>query len=431
MAGEPSEDFEGCSGKIHFLVAAFLKISDKRFSLALAQYIQKTITPKPVKRYLNSLLFYEIRICIVLKKDNHLWELAKLFFKLGCIGFGGPAVHIAMMEKEVVRKKKWMSPEHFLDLVGATNLIPGPNSTEMTMHCGQERAGWKGLIIAGFCFILPAVIITAVFAWAYRQYGNLPEVAPFLYGIKPAIIAVVLSAMYSLGRKAFKTAALWIVGILCTVAVLMGVNEIAVLFGAGLAGICLHLVQAKNTLNGIMPVVIAPFTNTQVFWVFLKIGSILYGSGYVLFAFLDAELVRKGMITKQVLADAIAVGQFTPGPVFSSATFIGWQLSGIGGALAATVGIFLPSFLFVALVNPFIPRLRQSKIMAAFLDAVNAASVAIVFAVCTELFNYSIQDWRTILIAVVSLALIFLFKNLNTAYIVAGGAVLGYLLQLI
>lgn len=365
------------------------------------------------------------------KQNNRLWEVAKLFFKLGCIGFGGPAVHIAMMEKEVVQKRKWMTQEHFLDLIGATNLIPGPNSTEMTMHCGHERAGWKGLIVAGFCFILPAVVITAAFAWAYSKYGNLPEVTPFLYGIKPAIIAVIVSAMYSLGKKALKTIELWIVGLFSIVAVLMGANEIAVLFGAGLAGVCYHLLKQKNTLNSVVPLTIAPFTPAKVFWTFLKIGSILYGSGYVLFAFLEAELVGKGIITQKVLVDAIAVGQFTPGPVFSSATFIGWQISGFGGALTATVGIFLPSFLFVALLNPFIPRLRKSRVMSTFLDTINAASVAIILAVCVEMSRASIRDWRTALIAVVSIAVILLIKNLNSAYVVVGGAVAGYLLYLI
>lgn len=367
----------------------------------------------------------------MVNRQDNLREVAQVFFKLGCIGFGGPAVHIAMMEKEVVQKRKWMSHEHFLDLVGATNLIPGPNSTEMTMHCGHERAGWKGLVVAGLCFILPAVIITSLFAWAYNRYGHLPEVAPFLYGIKPAIIAVILSAMVALGKKALKTVELWIIGIACTIAVLMGANEIAVLFGAGIIGISYHLIKQKNTLNSIVPLAIVPFTNAQIFWTFLKIGSILYGSGYVLFAFLDAELVNTGIITRQVLIDAIAVGQFTPGPVFSSATFIGWQISGVGGALAATLGIFLPSFLFVALLNPLIPRLRKSAIMAAFLDTVNVASVAIILAICAEMSKDSIQDWRTALIAILSLVLTFIFKNLNTAFIVVGGAVAGYLLYMI
>lgn len=347
-------------------------------------------------------------------------------------------MHIAMMEEEVVRKRKWISHEHFLDLISATNLIPGPNSTEMTMHCGQERAGWKGLVIAGICFILPAVIITAVFAWAYKQYGKLPEAEPFLYGIKPAIIAVIVFLMIRLGQKALKSVQLGIIGLLSAASVLYGINEIIVLFGAGLAGILLHFSSSKRSVNGIFPFVLLQVNNLQteisqwkLFLLFLKIGSILYGSGYVLFAFLDAELVSKGLLSKQELVDAIAVGQFTPGPVFSSATFIGWQVAGWPGAIAATVGIFLPSFLFVALLNPLIPKLRKSAVMSAFLDAVNISSVAIIIAICVEMGKESIHDWRTILIAVLGFMAMLLFKKINSAWIVLGGSVTGYLLWLI
>lgn len=355
-------------------------------------------------------------------------ELIKLFLKLGIIGFGGPAVHIAMMEEEVVRKRKWMSHQHFLDLVGATNLIPGPNSTEMTMHIGHERAGTKGLIIAGLCFILPAVLITAIFAWAYAEYGHLPDVQPFLYGITPAIISVIFVTMINLGRKAVKSVQLALIGILCAVVVLFGINEIYVLFGAGLIGILLYISKRK-TINGFLPVLLIP--SWKIFLLFLKIGSILYGSGYVLFAFLDAELVAKGLLTKQQLIDAIAVGQFTPGPVFSSATFIGYQLGGMPGAIAATIGIFLPSFLFVALLNPLIPKLRSSKIMSAFLDTVNVASIAIIVSILIEMGRATLLDWKTILIAVLSFIVTYFFKKLNTAFIVIGGSLLGYLLSLV
>src|SRR5688572_28780675 len=307
-----------------------------------------------------------------MKKHSTLGEVAKLFLKLGVIGFGGPAVHIALMEEEVVRKKKWMSMDHFMDLVGATNLIPGPNSTEMAMHIGRERAGWKGLVVAGACFIIPAVIITAFFAWLYELYGQLPEAQPFIYGIKPAIIAVIVTLMIRLGKSALTTVELGIIGAIAAIAVLSGLNEIFVLFGCGLLGILIYFMKRNGkTINGILPFTLLQVSNPltalsdlKLFLIFLKIGAILYGSGYVLFAFLDAELVAKGIITKQQLVDAIAVGQFTPGPVFSSATFIGWQISGPTGALAATIGIFLPSFLFVALLNPLIPILRKSKPMS-------------------------------------------------------------------
>lgn len=323
-----------------------------------------------------------------------------------------------------------MDHRHFLDLIGATNLIPGPNSTEMTMHCGHRRAGAMGLVVAGICFITPAVIITSLLAWAYAMYGALPRVAPFLYGIKPAIIAVIVSAMFTLASKALKSVFLYIIGALCLIAVLLGVNEIAVLFFAGAVGMYYRAVTHRKTLNSVAPLAFISLSHTQVFLTFLKVGAILYGSGYVLFAFLDAALVSKGIISQKVLVDAIAVGQFTPGPVFSAATFIGWQISGLKGAVAATLGIFLPSFLFVALLNPLVPRLRRSVLMSAFLDTVNVASVAIMLAVSAQMAKECIYDWRTLLIGLSGLALTLIFKKLNTAFVVLGGALAGYLLHL-
>ncbi|MBB1286783.1 chromate efflux transporter [Flavisolibacter sp. BT320] len=373
-----------------------------------------------------------------LSPQNQLSEIAWLFLKLGIIGFGGPAVHIALMQEEVVKKRRWMSEENFLDLVGATNLIPGPNSTEMTMHIGQERAGWKGLLVAGCCFIIPAVLITAFVAWPYQQYGHLPQVQPFVYGIKPAIIAVVVALMISLGKKALKTIELGVIGTLAALAVLAGFNEIYVLFGAGVFGICIHLAKREDKkTKGFLPFVLLQISHPSIllsdfnlFWIFLKIGAILYGSGYVLFPFLDAELVSRGLLSKQQLVDAIAVGQFTPGPVFSSATFIGWQIGGVWGAMAATIGIFLPSFLFVALLNPLIPRLRKSKIMSAFLDTVNIVSIAIILSVILEIGRSTLVDWRTITIALVSFVVTFSFKKVNTAFTILGGAAAGYFLTL-
>jgi chromate transporter len=369
-----------------------------------------------------------------------LTEVAQVFLKLGFIGFGGPAVHITMMEEEVVKKRQWLTHEHFLDLIGATNLIPGPNSTEMVLHCGQERAGWKGLLVAGACFILPAVFITGILAWVYHQYGALPQVAPFIYGIKPAIIGVVVSLMITLGKKALKTIELGFIGVACAILALCGLNEIYLLFGAGLAGILIHLIRNKAaSLNLILPLSFLmasdlPATSQgqwKVFWIFLKVGSVLYGSGYVLFAFLNTELVKTGMLSHQVLIDAIAVGQFTPGPVFSSATFIGWQMGGIKGAIAATIGIFLPSFVFVAFLNPLVRKLRRSEVMSVFLDTVNIASIALILAVCVEMGKSSITDWKTVLIAVIGFIVSFGFKKLNTAFVVLGGSALGYLLWLI
>jgi chromate transporter len=374
----------------------------------------------------------------MLQKKNNLLEIAQLFFKLGCISFGGPAAHIAMMEDEVVHKRHWFSQEHFLDLIGATNLIPGPNSTEMTMHCGYERGGWKGLFIAGICFITPAIGITMVFAWLYQTYGQLPKVEPFIYGIKPAVIALIIMAGYRLAKKAVKNTELAILGVLTLIACLCGINEIGALFGCGFIGILLYYFKTKRkTLHSFIPILLIQISNPvkmgslKILLTFLKIGAILYGSGYVLFAFLDTELVANGWLTRQELVDAVAVGQFTPGPVLSTATFIGWQMNGISGALAATLGIFLPSFLFVLLLNPVIPKLRKSKVISAFLNAVNVAAVALIFAVCYNMCKDTLMDWRTILIAIISLIGVFVFKKLNSAFIVLGGSLIGYVLTLI
>jgi chromate transporter len=306
------------------------------------------------------------------------------------------------------------------------------------MHIGNERAGWRGLIVAGCCFIVPAVIITGAFAWAYQQYGQLPQVQSFIYGIKPAIIAVIVATMIVLGKKALKNVTLGVIGVISAIAVLAGMNEIYVLFGAGLVGILIYFFRRNPTAYGIIPFTLLQIgsytgevSSLKLFFIFLKVGTILYGSGYVLFAFLDAELVAKGLLSKQQLIDAIAVGQFTPGPVFSSATFIGWQIGGIGGAIAATIGIFLPSFLFVALLNPIIPRLRSSKLMAAFLDTVNIASIGIILSVIIEMGKETLLDWRTILIAVIGFFVTFYFKKLNTAFVVLGGAIFGYALSFI
>lgn len=372
-------------------------------------------------------------------RDDKLREIAAVFLKLGFIGFGGPAVHIAMMEEEIVRKRAWMTHEHFLDLIGATNLIPGPNSTEMALHCGHERGGWKGLLTAGACFILPAVFITGLFAWAYKEYGTLPQVRPFIYGITPAVIGVVVSLMITLAKKALKNLEIGLIGVTAAVLALLGINEIYILFGGGLLGMLIYYVKQKPAaLHTILPVSLFAFislpgnvSNWRIFGIFLKVGSILYGSGYVLFALLDSELVKTGLLARQTLTDAIAVGQFTPGPVFSSATFIGWQIGGLNGAIGATAGIFLPSFLFVGLLNPLVARLRRSKLLSAFLDTVNIVAVALILSTCYEMARTSVTDWKTVLILVSGLAVTLTFKKLNSAFVIIGGAVAGYLLYLL
>jgi chromate transporter len=375
-----------------------------------------------------------------MKERNKLLEVGKVFFKLGCFAFGGPAAHIAMMEEEVVNKRKWMHRQHYLDLIGATNLIPGPNSTEMTMHCGHERAGFKGLIVAGVAFIFPAIIITGVLAYLYVKYGQLPEVEPFIVGIKPAVLAVIASAVIKLGKKALKNWELGLLGAAVLSLSLLGVNEIIALLGSGVVGAIIFYAKKRifDQPKSIFPIIllqlssgtIVKLTTVKVFLTFLKVGAVLYGSGYVLFAYLDAELVDTGWMTRQALLDAIAVGQFTPGPVLSTATFIGYQLTGFWGAVAASVGIFLPSFLFVLLLNPFVPKMRKSELLSSFLDSVNVAAVAVMAGVLYVMTIETITDWRTTVIASISVLIIFGFKKVSVMWTILGGSGLGYLLYL-
>lgn len=373
-----------------------------------------------------------------MEEKKRLQELARLFLKLGIIGFGGPAAHIAMMREEVVEKRKWLGEQGFLDLVGATNLIPGPNSTEMAIHIGQERAGWKGLIVAGACFIFPAVVLTAALAWLYKKYGQLPEIQPYVYGIKPAIIAIILMAIFPLAKKSLKTVELGLIGLVTLLLSLLQYNQIAIMFGAGIFVLLKTMLQNKHTMS-LVPISLITFSkstvlavsNWNLFLIFLKIGAILYGSGYVLFAFLDEELVANGLLSRLTLMDAVAVGQFTPGPVFSSVTFIGYQINGWSGAVVSTLAIFLPSFLFVALLNPLVKKMRNSILFSGFLDAVNVASISIIIAICFQMGKDVMTDWRTILIALISLLLSFYYNKMNSAFIVVGGSLLGYVLTLL
>ncbi len=374
-------------------------------------------------------------------KKKELTEVATVFFRLGCFAFGGPAAHIAMMEDEVVHKRRWMDRQHFLDLIGATNLIPGPNSTEMVMHCGHERAGVAGLFVAGACFVFPAVAITGVLAWFYTLYGQLPEVASFIFGIKPAVLAIIASAILKLGKKALKSWEIGIIGALVLIFSLLGVNEIIALISAGVLGALYFYSKSRliTTPKSIVPFFLFKISTTtlvklsslKVFWTFLKVGAILYGSGYVLFAYLDAELVTKGWLTRPELMDAIAAGQFTPGPVLSTATFIGYQLAGFWGSVAATIGIFLPSFLFVLFLNPLVPKMRKSKVLGYFLDSVNIAAVAVMLSVLYAMSLDTLTDWRAIPIALLSVFMIFIVKKVNAMWIVLGGSILGHLLSFV
>jgi chromate transporter len=372
-----------------------------------------------------------------------LRELAWLFLKLGTIAFGGPAAHIAMMEDEVVTRRRWLTREQFLDLLGATNLIPGPNSTELAIHIGHARAGWAGLVVAGVCFIAPAVSIVMVCAWAYVRFGRLPEAAGLLYGVKPVVIAIVAQALWRLGRPAIRGRGLAVLAIAAAAANALGADELAVLAGAALAAVFLArsswrgstgaggsvacgapilggVAGAAGTATGVAAVGVWP-----LFAFFLKVGSVLFGSGYVLLAFLRGGLVHdRGWLTEAQLLDAVAIGQVTPGPVFTTATFIGYVLAGAPGAAAATTGIFLPAFVFVALSGPLVPRLRRSPLAGAVLDGVNAASLALMAVVAVQLARAAVPDVLTFLLAVASAVCLIGFR-VNSTWLVLGGALVG------
>lgn len=369
---------------------------------------------------------------------QRLAEVARLFLKLGTIAFGGPAAHIGMMHDETVKRRKWLTDQEFLDLVGATNLIPGPNSTEMAIHIGFLRAGWPGLLVGGSCFIVPATLIVLVLAWVYVRLGATPQAGWLLYGIKPAVIAVIVQALWNLGQKAVKGAPTAAVAATVAVSYFGGINEIALLFAGGAMvmfasnwqrfrgknmGAFLTPLGSMAALSGVS----VPFSLSLLFLTFLKIGAILYGSGYVLLAFLRADfVVRLGWLTNQQLIDAVAIGQVTPGPLFTTATFIGYILAGVPGALLATLGIFLPSFVFVALSNRLIPRLRRSIWVSGLLDGVNAASLGLMAAVTWQLGLVSLIGPLTVVIAAVSLVLLFRYE-VNSTWLILGGALTGLL----
>jgi len=383
--------------------------------------------------------------------QTSLWELAVLFLKLGTIAFGGPAAHIAMMEDEVVRRRRWLTREKFLDLLGATNLIPGPNSTELAIHIGYQRAGWTGLIVAGSCFILPAALIVTVFAWIYVRYGSLPQTTRVLYGVKPVIIAVVLQALWSLGRTAVKNKLLAVIGIVAVALTFLRVNELLVLLIAGAVVAIIRWFSVrtqsrnKSRRSFLVPISFSTLFQTTastgatatligsvglwpLFLFFLKVGSVLFGSGYVLLAFLRSDLVERWhWLTNEQLLDAIAVGQITPGPVFTTATFIGYLLAGPKGAVVATVGIFLPAFIFVAVSGPLVPLIRRSIIAGAFLDGINVASLALMLVVTYELGRTALVDPPTVALLLISAVLLIRYR-INSAWPVLGGALAGYLI---
>ncbi|MCE7983601.1 MAG: chromate efflux transporter [Caldilinea sp. CFX5] len=375
------------------------------------------------------------------EQTQNLGDLARLFTRLGFTAFGGPAAHIAMMHDEVVVRRRWLDEQHFLDMVGATNLIPGPNSTEMAIHIGYERGGWRGLILAGLCFILPAASIVGALAWLYVHYGQTVQGEALFYGIKPVIIAIVLQALVRLGQTAIKNKLLAVVGMVVMALFLLGINELLLLLVGGLVVMGVVLFQQQLVqLPLLLPLVgvgalvrqvaeTAPVRLDQLFWIFLKIGSVLYGSGYVLLAFLRNDFVQRlGWLTEQQLLDAVAIGQFTPGPVFTTATFIGYVLAGTPGAILATVGIFLPAFCFVALLKHIVPYMRRNRWTGALLDGVNVASLGLMAGVTFQLGQAALVDWVTWLLAIVAAVVLFRFK-INSAWLVLVGALIGLALH--
>jgi chromate transporter len=374
-------------------------------------------------------------------RRGQLRQLARLYLKLGTIAFGGPAAHIAMMEDEVVRRRGWLERDEFLDLVGVSSLIPGPSSTEVAIFVGYARAGLPGLLVAGACFILPAMLITAALAWTYVRFGTLPAVRGVLYGIKPVVIAIVLQALWRLGRTAVKSWLLALVGAGCAAAAALGANLPLVLLGGGLVTAAAHGLERRGGRGDRAPLALLPLAAAPaapllgapaahpglwpLFRVFLEIGCVVFGSGYVLLAFLRAELVAgRHWLTESQLLDSVVVGQVTPGPVFTTATFVGYVLRGPAGALAATLGIFLPAFVLVAIAGPLVRRLRRSGLAGAILDGLDVASLALMAVVSWQLGRAALVDAATVLIAAAGLALL-LWRHVNSAWLVLAGALAG------
>jgi chromate transporter len=368
-----------------------------------------------------------------------VWTVAGVFLRLGATSFGGPAAHVALMEEELVRKRRWLTRDEFLDLLGATNLIPGPNSTEMAIHIGRKVAGWPGLLAGGLGFTLPAVLIVTACAWAYVRYGSLPQFTAVLYGVKPVVVAIIALAGWRLGRSCVKSWLLAAVGAAACALAAAGVHELVVLGAAGLFVMVARGRPPTPTLvlpavplltgSGAAVATATPFGLWPLFLVFLKVGAILFGSGYVLVAFLRADLVeRRGWLTEDQLLDAIVIGQVTPGPVFTTATFIGYVLGGPAGAAVATVGIFLPAFVFVAVSGPLVPRLRRSPTAAAFLDGVNVASLALLAVVAVPLARASVVDVPTGIAAAGALVLLATGR-IGATWLILAGAVMGLVIH--
>ncbi len=382
-------------------------------------------------------------------KKQRLKDITQVFLKLGVIGFGGPAAHIAMLQEEVVTRRQWLDRSRFLDLMGATNLVPGPNSTQMVIHVGYIHGGLLGLILSGVAFLMPAALITGILAWIYVSFGDLPQIEPLFYGIKPAVLAVILGALWKLGKKAIKSYQIFLIGLAVAILLLLGIDEVVALLIGGIVGMLLLRLQsylANNQIEGLIGgITIASLLQTSTatdtttpptLWnlgfFFFKVSCILFGSGYVLIAFIERELVNQyGWLTQTQLLDAIAIGQFTPGPVLTTATFIGYLVAGIPGAIVSTIAIFFLSFVLVAILNPIIPKLRNSKWTSAFLDAINVSAVALMVMVTLQLAQTLFLDpldYLAMIIFGISAIALFRFQ-MGALWLVLGGAILGLILQ--
>jgi chromate transporter len=369
--------------------------------------------------------------------DTHgnLWEIAKEFLRLGFVAFGGPPVHFSMMEERFVRQRQWLSRERFLDLIGAVSLLPGPSSTELTIYLGEIRSGFVGLVLAGACFILPSAVMVAALACAYQKFGNLPQIEGLLFGIKPVVVALIIPALWNLGKTAMKNSGLAMLAIGVAVLALYRVNVITLLICAGIFWAVVQAARRSSNIDAGASVALFSVSASwspglvPLFLYFLKIGAVVFGSGYVLLAVLRADLVvRLHWLTDGQLLDAIAVSQATPGPFFTVSTFIGYLLGGWKGAALATVGMFIPAFVYVAVTAKFLPKLRKSPVAGAFLDGVNAAAVALMAVVSWQFARASFVNAPAIALGLVSLFLIFRYK-LNSAWMVFGGAIAGILLR--
>lgn len=380
---------------------------------------------------------------------QRLKDITQVFLKLGVIGFGGPAAHIAMLEEEVVTRRQWLDRSRFLDLMGATNLVPGPNSTQMVIHVGYIHGGVLGLIVSGVAFLMPAALITGILAWVYVSFGDLPQIESLFYGIKPTVLAVILGALWKLGKKAVKSYQIFLIGVAVAILLLLGIDEIVALLMGGIVGMLLLRLQdylSKNRIEGLiagmtlaslLPTSAATETTTPpTLWnlgfFFFKVSCIWFGSGYVLIAFIERELVNQyGWLTQNELLDAIAIGQLTPGPMFTTATFIGYLVAGISGAIVATISIVFLSFVLVAILSPIIPKLRNSKWTSSFLDAINVSAVALMTMVTLQLAQtlfLNPLDYIGIFIFAVGAIALFRFQ-IGALWLVLGGAILGLILQ--